>query len=651
MKPSAVSVAGQRPGRRKMSGMLGLLSAALIVSGLAVYAFWAAPADAEVKKTEFPVSDTSSNKQKPSVGGGVVVWEDDRDNVSNIYAKDLATGQETLVATGVSLRGKPVTNGKSVAWEDDRGGHSDIYVKNLRDSASQERVLAGGPGDQRKPEVSGNTLIWESKNSSGKWEIYSHDLTSQSPPASQPVITGSGIHTNPVISGDIVVWQAETRRSDGTVTSNIYAKNLATGEVFHVSASDKYQDQPAISGNIVVWRQEAVADYTIFGRDLYGMDLHNGKVFEITPDPAGTSADQVSPAISGTVVVWEDHRNGKAEVWARDLKTGNSFLVAASNEPQTSPAISGEVIVWESQYQGEPNFGRYNVYGAEVEAAPLTPASLKASGSLKGVALRWARNAESDLAGYNVYRGSSPKGSFAKLNAALLTAPSFSDANAPKGSVSFYKVTAVDALGNESLPARADAAAVVRSSLSLSASPAVLEYGAATKLSGSLTADGKPLSGKRVVLEQRPAGAADFGAVPGGTLTTATDGTFRLGGLKPKKNTLYRVRYGGERGIQGSAASRPVSVKAKVSLSPPDAEKNRNDVDIAGRVTTRKNGVVSITVRRNGKVVFKKAVPLVNSAYRSTYRPGRPGRHTVQAAVQKTRTHLGNAVTRSFTAR
>jgi beta propeller repeat protein len=633
-----------------MSGMLGLLSVALVVSSLTVFGLVAGVADAAVKKAEFPVSDTSSNKQRPSVGGSVVVWEDDRDGVSNIFAKNLATGRETLVATGVSVRGEPVTNGRFVAWEDGRRRHSDIYVKDIRDSASRERVIAGGPGDQRKPEISGSALIWESKNSSGKWAVYRHNLNSQSPPSSRPVITGSGIHTNPVISGSIVAWQAEVRRSDGTVTSNIFAKNLATGEVFHVRPSDSYQDQPEISGSIVVWRQEAVANYSIFGKDLYGLDLENGKVFEVTPQPAGTSADQVAPAISGTVVVWEDYRNGKAEVWARDLMSGSEFRVAVSNEPQTSPAISGETIVWESQYQGQPNFGRYDVHGAEVEAAPLTPAGLKAGGSMKGVTLRWARGTEGDLAGYNVYRGGSRKGSFTKLNAIPLDSPSFSDAKAPKGSVSFYRVTAVDALGNQSLPARADAAAVVRSSVSLSASPAVLKYGAATKLSGRLLAGGRPLSGKRVVLERRPSGADGFKAVSGGRLTTAADGTFRLAGLKPKKNTLYRVRYGGERGIRGSTASRRVNVKAKVSLSPPNIEKNKNEVSITGRVTTRKNGVVNLAVRRNGKVISKKTVPLVNSAYRSVYKPSRPGRYTVQATVPKTRTHLGNTVTRGFSA-
>lgn len=637
--------------RRLKPGVAGTVLVALIASVLLVLGLPGGPVFAQVKKAEFPISGASSNKQNPAAGGNVVVWEDDRDGVSNIYAKNLSTGQEILVATGAGAKSKPVTNGKFVAWEEkNQNGDTDIYLKNIQDSTSQARLIAGGPGDQRKPEISGNSLVWESKNSAGKWEIYRYDLSSQAPPPQAPAITtNSDTTSDPVISGDIVVWQAKTLQSNGTVTSNIFARNLATGEEFHVSASDKYQDQPAISGNIVVWRQESVADYTIFGRDLYGKDLETGEVFEVTPDLAGTSADQVAPAISGTLVVWEDNRNGKSEVWAKDLITKSEYQVSANTEPQTSPAISGETIVWESQYQGDPNFGRYDVHGVEVEAPPLAPAGLRANGSLSGAVLRWNRNIEGDLAGYNVYRSDSPRGSFVKLNGAPLSSPSYSDGAAPKGSVSYYRVTAVDTPGNESLPARTNAAAIARSSLTLSARPAVLEYGAATTLSGKLSAEGKALSGKSVVLEQRPAGARNFSSVS--KLTTGADGAFRIGGLRPKKNTLYRVRYAGERDIRGSAAGRAVRVRAKVSLSKPKPPATNANVNVTGRVTTTRNGKVTVVIRRNGKVIHRTTVRLKDYRYNSNYRLGRAGKYKVQVIVPKTNTNLGDTVARSFSRR
>ncbi len=82
---------------------------------------------------------------------------------------------------------------------------------------------------------------------------------------------------------------------------------------------------------------------------------------------------------------------------------------------------------------------------------PVAPTGLTATGSASGVALAWAANVESDLAGYNVYRSASAAGPFARLNATLLTSPAYDDTSAP-GTVDFYQVTAVDTSANESAP-------------------------------------------------------------------------------------------------------------------------------------------------------------------------------------------------------
>ncbi len=62
-----------------------------------------------------------------------------------------------------------------------------------------------------------------------------------------------------------------------------------------------------------------------------------------------------------------------------------------------------------------------------------------------GVNLNWVANSESDVVGYNVYRSGSANRTFEKLNATgMLGTTSYSDASAPKGEVSFYRVTALD---------------------------------------------------------------------------------------------------------------------------------------------------------------------------------------------------------------
>lgn len=86
--------------------------------------------------------------------------------------------------------------------------------------------------------------------------------------------------------------------------------------------------------------------------------------------------------------------------------------------------------------------------------APLPPTGVARPIRLAGsqVVLDWNDNTDSDLAGYNVYRGTSVAGPFTKLNPALLTTSTFTDAALPTSPGVYYRVMAVDKDGNESAP-------------------------------------------------------------------------------------------------------------------------------------------------------------------------------------------------------
>lgn len=84
---------------------------------------------------------------------------------------------------------------------------------------------------------------------------------------------------------------------------------------------------------------------------------------------------------------------------------------------------------------------------------PAVPSGLQAVSSGPGqqtfVDLVWAPVSDIDLDGYNVYRheeGSAP----VKVNAELVKAPAYRDANVMTGKRYFYSVSAVDVRGNES---------------------------------------------------------------------------------------------------------------------------------------------------------------------------------------------------------
>src|SRR5438067_1772315 len=81
---------------------------------------------------------------------------------------------------------------------------------------------------------------------------------------------------------------------------------------------------------------------------------------------------------------------------------------------------------------------------------PAPPTGLRAIGSSQGIALDWNDNAESDLAGYNVYRSTTSSGPWTNLNASLLTTSEYDDTTAQPGVTSYYAVVAVDNSGNVS---------------------------------------------------------------------------------------------------------------------------------------------------------------------------------------------------------
>lgn len=83
--------------------------------------------------------------------------------------------------------------------------------------------------------------------------------------------------------------------------------------------------------------------------------------------------------------------------------------------------------------------------------APTQPTGLTATAGDTKVALDWADNAESDLAGYNVYRDS---GSGYALVASV-SSSAYTDSGLTNDKQYCYQVTAEDSFGNESLPSDA----------------------------------------------------------------------------------------------------------------------------------------------------------------------------------------------------
>jgi len=81
---------------------------------------------------------------------------------------------------------------------------------------------------------------------------------------------------------------------------------------------------------------------------------------------------------------------------------------------------------------------------------PDIPANITVTTTQGSVTLNWDAATTSSLAGYNVYRSEQIGGDCTKLNSALITNNSFTDATAQEAMQYYYRITAVDSYGNES---------------------------------------------------------------------------------------------------------------------------------------------------------------------------------------------------------
>ncbi|MGB3632955.1 MAG: hypothetical protein WA982_02830, partial [Rubrobacteraceae bacterium] len=182
-------------------------------------------------------------------------------------------------------------------------------------------------------------------------------------------------------------------------------------------------------------------------------------------------------------------------------------------------------------------------------------------------------------------------------------------------------------------------------------SRSTVNYGMGLQLTGKLaTSSGKAISGKQVVLEQRPVDADRFSRI--GEKTTNSNGVFVLEGVKPQKNTSYRARFvGGEDGFQGaSSTAKGVKVRARVSLNTSTRKLKLNrSRKISGNVAPSHQGIIQVQIRRNGKLISRRKASLNSSRYAFTYRPKSPGTYSFKAVYPTHSDHLGGASpTRTF---
>ena len=150
--------------------------------------------------------------------------------------------------------------------------------------------------------------------------------------AEYQVTTAAADQFDPAISGNIVVYT-----DFSGVDADVWYTDLATGLAHPVTTAPGDQQLTGVSGNFIAFTDWNTMDVMVFHIDTGGTDnLTNG---------AGSNA--LDPAVDGTLIAWTDDRDHNAEIYARNLTTGEERRITNDPMVDQSPAIGDGIIAWE----------------------------------------------------------------------------------------------------------------------------------------------------------------------------------------------------------------------------------------------------------------------------------------------------------------
>jgi hypothetical protein len=431
-------------------------------------------------------------------GGAIVTWQDTRSGgLSDIYVQRLSasgaalwTGQGLALCTASSDQGYPTlasdgVGGAIVTWNDTRsGGNYDVYAQRVNAAGSAMWTVDGIPictasGIQGLPNIAadgagGAFLTWLDVRS-GNSDVYAQRVTS----GGATLWTANGValcsavgdqysmnfpeQTNNVIVADglggaIVTWEDNRNAGD----TDVYAQRverfgyLGNPEPLIASARDVPNDQ---GGKVKVsW----FASYLDQSSDpnLTAYDIYRSAPSDLAAKAVGDGARKLAsfadvPTAGERAFVIDPTVNA-LQAWeylatVNPVHFLNAYAYLAST---TGDSIAGSNPYTQFMVVGRNSNGSMywlspvdSAYSVD-DLAPLTPGAFTAGYAPGTTYLHWAANGESDLAGYRLYRGGSADfvpGPWNQIAAQPDTG--FVD---PVPAGSWYKLSAVDAHGNES---------------------------------------------------------------------------------------------------------------------------------------------------------------------------------------------------------
>jgi len=266
-----------------------------------------------------PISTAANSQLDPQLvsdgaGGAIITWEDGRNGSWDIYAQRVDAGGTMLwttdgvpICTAGNNQVEPQlisdgTGSAIIAWEDRRSGTHNIYAQRV--------------------DASGTAL----------WTIDGVPISTAAEPQWYPQLVSDGV------GGAIITWQDERSGAWDIYAQRVDASGtiLWTTDGVSISTAAERQWYPQLvsdraGGAIITWEDWRGGSWEI--SDIYAqrVDASGVVLWTINGVPISTAAEHqlypqlVSDGAGGTIITWEDGRNGNNDIYAQNVQEDGSL--------------------------------------------------------------------------------------------------------------------------------------------------------------------------------------------------------------------------------------------------------------------------------------------------------------------------------------
>ena len=340
------------------------------------------PGEVERLSMHADCSDATYDVKNPRVSrdGGLLVFQagdafvpEDDNGFIDVYAKDLATGEYTLVSAAAdgtpgndgSINAEPIMNGEAVVfWSvadnlvpGDTNGADDVFVKHL-DTGEIELVSRNGDGEQQND---------------GGWAVDASE------------------------DGRFIAWESRaTNLAPGPTSfrTHVYLRDRETGTTVRVSSAPDGTPANAITSEVAISADGSTVVFTSFATNLVALDLNNsqdvfaydvatGTIDRVSTATDGSEASHWSFAVevdaTGRHVIFQTQApnlsptdtNGQEDTFVKDRETGRIERISVTSTGTEASSFSdgalsddGRFVVFNSVSSrlNPQSFGQLNFY-------------------------------------------------------------------------------------------------------------------------------------------------------------------------------------------------------------------------------------------------------------------------------------------------